>query len=161
MGKWIEPTNIVGPRFDRDKGGHTRPSGRRKAIMHFHLISAKKLLYLFCVGLKNSLCMQATWQLEQRWIKARKRACVDLVDLGQPNHNQIHVTNSEPSNPLVKSNGCDLITHSTTDKTTRGCLRTLRRRSNSKNQGGCGPASCDPGQLIACDVSSPWPFKPP
>ena len=37
---------------------------------------------------------------------------VDLVDFSPPDHDQMHVTNSEPSITLVKSNGCDLILHS-------------------------------------------------
>ena len=38
VGKWIGPTVIVGPMFGRDKGGRTRPHGRRKVIRVFALI---------------------------------------------------------------------------------------------------------------------------
>ena len=74
------------------------------------------------------------WQLERRWIKARKRARVDLVDLGPPDRDQTHVINLELSIALVKFNGCDLISHSANDRVTRGYLRTLQSRSDGGNQ---------------------------
>ena len=57
-----------------------------------------------------------TWQLQRRRIKACERACVNLVDLNPPDHDQIHVKNSKPSITLVKSNGCDLISHLANDR---------------------------------------------
>ena len=47
---------------------------------------------------------------------------VDLVDFGPPDRDQMHVMNSESSIVLVKSNGCDLISHSANDKATHKCL---------------------------------------
>ena len=86
----------------------------------------RESLQFFHVGLMHSLCTQVTWQLEWSWIKARKIARVNLVDLSPPNRNQTHVINLEPLIALVKSNGCDLISHSVNDRETRGWLRTLR-----------------------------------
>ena len=37
--------------------------------------------------------LQVTWPLVKRWIKARKYARIDLVDLGPPNRDQTHVIN--------------------------------------------------------------------
>ena len=65
-----------------------------------------------------------------------KKVRIDLVDFGplEPikiNHfvkfrsAQTHVLNSEPSITLVKSNGCNLISHSANDGVTRGELWTL------------------------------------
>ena len=74
------------------------------------------------VGLMFSLCMQAKWHLKKRWIKACKRAHVALVDLGPLDPNQPHVTNSQPSISLVKSDSCNLILHLANFGVTRGCL---------------------------------------
>ena len=54
----------------------------------------------------------------------RKRAHVNLVDLGPLDRDHTHGINSELSIALVKSNGYDLISHSVNDKVTRGWLRT-------------------------------------
>ena len=60
------------------------------------------------------------------WIKSRESALVDLVEFGLSDHDQMNVTNSGPSIALVKSNICDLISHSANDRATRDCLWMLR-----------------------------------
>ena len=55
----------------------------------------------------------------------QKKMRVDLVDFGPPDLDQQHAINSRPSISLVKSNACDLISHSANDRATRGCLTTL------------------------------------
>ena len=52
-------------------------------------------------------------------------ARVDLVDFGPPNCDQTHVTNSEPSIALVKSNGYNFISQSSNREVTHGCLWML------------------------------------
>ena len=67
----------------------------------------------FGVRLLFFVCAHATWQLKKRWIKARERVRIDLV------------TNLHPSISLVKSNGCDLFSHSVNRRVTRDCLWRL------------------------------------
>ena len=76
------------------------------------------------------------------------------MDLGPPDHDQMHMLNLELSITLVKSNGCDLISHSANDSVTRGELWTLRTRSNGGNQGIVEPTSWDRGPLIVHYVAS-------
>ena len=103
--EWIGPPGIVGPVTGRDKGGVIRPSGRRKGLKPFPQ-------FFFCVGLNKPLCGQATWHRVEGWIKVGKSMSVDMVDFGPPDRDQKHVINLEPSIVLVKSNDCDLISHS-------------------------------------------------
>ena len=53
----------------------------------------------------------------------KKRA--NLVDFGPVDLDHMHVKNLRPSISLVKFDGCDLISQSTNDQVTRGCLWTL------------------------------------
>ena len=122
--KLIGPTGIVGPR-DRI-GGRTRLSGRHKVLKRFHLIQARLSFHFFHVGLNVVVCVQVTWQSVGSWIKVHESALVDLMDSGPPDYDQTHVLNSKPLIELVKSDGCNLISHSANKRTTRGCLRTLR-----------------------------------
>ena len=78
------------------------------------------------MGLKFSSGSQATWHLEESQIKARERARVDHVDFGPPDLDHMHVTNSQLSITLVKSDGHDLISLSANYRATRGCIWTLR-----------------------------------
>ena len=57
------------------------------------------------------------------WIKARELARVDLVDFGPLDCDQMHMINSEPSIALMKSNSCDLISHSANDGVICGKLQ--------------------------------------
>ena len=58
--------------------------------------------------------------------QVRERACVDLVDLGPPDLNQMHVINSRSSIALVKYNACNLILQLANDGVTRGDLWMVR-----------------------------------
>ena len=60
----------------------------------------------------------------ERWIKVHESARVDLVDLGPPDRDQMHILNSESSIALVLSDGCDLILKSTNRGVTHGCMWT-------------------------------------
>ena len=71
------------------------------------------------MGLNVFVCAQMTWQSVGRWIKAPKSALVDLVEFGSSDRDQTHVTNSEPSIALLKSNTYALISQLANDKTTR------------------------------------------
>ena len=61
------------------------------------------------------------------------------MDFGSPDRDQTHVRNSEPSIALVKSGGCDLISHSVNDRVTRGCLTTLDKDQMAKIKEEVGP----------------------
>ena len=93
-------------------GGHTRPNGRCKGFRSSPILYAIIPLDFFHVGLSFSVCAQATWQLERRWIKSCERVRVDLVDFDPQDRNQTHVRNSQSSIALMKSDGYDLILHS-------------------------------------------------
>ena len=87
----VWPTGIVGP--GKRLGGELRPNGRHKVLYCPPLILEIISKMIFHVGLKFSLDVQATWQPEMRWIKARGRLHIYLVDHGPPDPNQLHVTN--------------------------------------------------------------------
>ena len=100
--------------------------GNAKRISILHLIKVQNSFYFFRLGLNVSVCAQATWQRVQCWIKVRESARVDLVEFRPPDHDQMHVRNSEPSIASVKSDGCDLILQSENRGVTRDCLWTVQ-----------------------------------
>ena len=63
------------------------------------------------MGLSVFVCVQATWQHVENWIKARESTFADLVDFSQPDHDQTNVINLESSTSLMTFNGYDLISH--------------------------------------------------
>ena len=56
----------------------------------------------------------------------RERVRVDLVDFDSPDLDQLHVTNSQPSISLLRSNGQNFISQLVNRGVTRGWLWTLR-----------------------------------
>ena len=97
-----------------------------------------KILFLFAGDVADPRASDLT----------REKTRVDLVDFSSSYCYLKHVCNSEPLISSVKSDGPDLIAHSTNDRVTRGCSTRLRIRSDGKNQGGVEPASWDHGHLL-------------
>ena len=71
------------------------------------------------------LSLEATWECVEHWIEVQKLASVDLMDFGPSDRDKKHVHNSEPSITLVRSDGCDFISHSANRGVRRGCLWML------------------------------------
>ena len=61
-----------------------------------------------------------------RSIKVRESVLIDLVDFSPRDPDHTLVINSKMTIALVKSNDCDLISDSTNDRATSGCLQMLR-----------------------------------
>ena len=89
-------------------GGVLRPIGQQKGFSSPPILYAM-IFFISSVWDSFSECVHATWHPKRRWIKARRRAHVDLVDLGPLDPNQSCMNNSQLSISLVKSDGCDLI----------------------------------------------------
>ena len=66
-----------------------------------------------------------TWPNVVRQIKLRETMHIDQVDFGPPDLDHTHVTILTPLISLMKSNGRDLIAHSTNHGATGGHIRTL------------------------------------
>ena len=111
---------------DQDRGEYVAQRATAKGFRTSTLYTRYFLLISYVCDYDFSVYVQATWQHERRWIKAHGREHVNLADLGPLDPNQPHMTNSQPSISLVKSDGCDLISHSANRGVTRGCLWILR-----------------------------------
>ena len=130
MAKWAEcigPTYIVGPILGIVKaGGVLGPLGD-KSLRPFPLIKATVSFVFFLVGLNICLYFEGNMATCRSTDPTYKKALVDLVDFRPPNPDQHHVTNSQLSISLVKSNGCDLILHYGIHGVTRSCTWYLKR----------------------------------
>ena len=107
-----------------DQAKHRKPNRRRKRIRAFPFIYAIYSLTFFRVGLMFFFMYAGGVAPREALDNARERVSVDLVDFGPPDLDHMHLRNARPSISLVKSNGCDLISHPA-NRVTRGCLWTL------------------------------------
>ena len=113
-----------------DLAMYSGPTGQKKGgILALVIISPYigEIFALFALcGTKEFLMYAGVVAPSEALDQTRKRARIDLVDFGPQDCDQTHMSNSQSSITLVKSNGSDLISYSKNNRVTRGCLRMLR-----------------------------------
>ena len=69
-----------------------------------------------------SLCVASDVADHEVLSQARERVCIDMVDLGPPDPDQTHMTNSRPLISLVRSNCQNFISQLANRGVIRDCL---------------------------------------